>query len=114
MEMKRSQEEGLTVLAIRGNVKVGESAQQFSAELSRLLAETTGPVLLDVSAIDYIDSTGIGELVGHMQKFSGAKRPMGLLQPHRRLTALLEVTGLVEYFLIFTDRREAFAALKSK
>ena len=111
--MKRSQEAGVTVLAIRGNVKVGESAQQFSAEMSRLLAATTGPVLLDVSGIDYIDSTGIGELVGHMQKFGGANRRMGLLQPHRRLTSLLEITGLDAYFLIYQDRAEALLALSA-
>jgi anti-sigma B factor antagonist len=111
--MKRSQEASVTVLAIRGNVKVGESAQQFSAEMSKLLAETTGPVLLDVSGIDYIDSTGIGELVGHMQKFGGAKRRMGLLQPHRRLTSLLEITGLDAHFLIYQDRAEALRALSA-
>ena len=114
MEMKRSQEAGVTVLAVRGNVKVGESAQLFSAELKKLLAEDSGPVLLDVSGIDYIDSTGIGELVGHMQKFTSAKRRMGLLQPHRRLTSLLEITGLDAYFSIFLDRAEALEALKAK
>ena len=114
MEMKRSQEAGVTVLAVRGNVKVGESAQLFSAELRKLLAEESGPVLLDVSGIDYIDSTGIGELVGHMQKFTSARRRMGLLQPHRRLTSLLEVTGLDAYFSIFLDRAEALEALQAK
>jgi anti-anti-sigma factor len=111
MEMKRTQEGGVTVLAVRGNVRVGESAQQFSNEMTRLLAETTGPLLLDVSGIDYIDSTGIGELVGHMQRFTGASRRMGLLQPHKRLTSLLEVTGLDAYFLIYQDRAEALRAL---
>jgi len=111
--MKRTQEAGVTVLAVRGNVKVGESAQQFSAELSSLLAETAGPVLLDVSGIDYIDSTGIGELVGHMQRFTSASRRMGLLRPHRRLSALLEMTGLDAYFAIYQDRADALAALKS-
>ena len=113
MEMKRSEDAGVTVLAVRGNVKVGESAQQFAAEMTRLLAETSGPVLLDVSGINYIDSTGIGELVGHMQKLTSAKRRMGLLQPHRRLTSLLEITGLDAYFSVYQDRVDALAALKA-
>ena len=113
MEMKRSQDAGVTILAVRGNVKVGESAQQFAAEMTGLLAETSGPVLLDVSGIDYIDSTGIGELVGHMQKLTSAKRRMGLLQPHRRLTSLLEITGLDAYFLVYLDRAEALRALSA-
>ena len=112
MEMKVTRESGVTVLAVRGNVKVGESALQFAAELTRLLAESSGPVLLDVSGIDYIDSTGIGELVGHMQRLSSANRKMGLLQPHRRLSALLEMTGLDAYFAIYQDRAGALKALR--
>ncbi len=112
MEMKRTQQGGVSVLEVKGKVKVGESAQQFAAELRAMLAGTTGPVLLDVSGIDYIDSTGIGELVGYMQKLSDVNRKMGLLQPHKRLLSLLELTGLDTYFLIFADRAEALRALK--
>jgi len=114
MELKRTEEAGVTILAVRGNVRVGESAQQFAGELSRLLAESSGPVLLDVAGIDYIDSTGIGELVGYMQRFTSANRRMGLLQPHRRLTSLLEITGLDAYFEIYGERAEALKALKSR
>jgi anti-sigma B factor antagonist len=112
MEMKRSQEGLVAVLAVRGNVRVGESAQQFAGEMRQILAESSGPVLLDVSGIDYIDSTGIGDLVGYMQKLSEAGRRMGLLQPHKRLLSLLELTGLDEYFLIFADREEALRSLR--
>jgi anti-anti-sigma factor len=112
MEMKRTQHGTVAVLEVRGKVRVGESAQQFAGELRAILAATTGPVLLDVSGIDYIDSTGIGELVGYMQKLSEANRKMGLLQPHKRMLALLELTGLDKYFLIFADRDEALRALK--
>ncbi len=113
MEMKRSQETGVTVLEVKGKVRVGESAQLFAAELGTILATTSGPVLLDVSGIDYIDSTGIGELVGHMQKLSESGRKMGLLQPHKRLMSLLEVTGLDKYFDIFADRGVAVRRLKA-
>jgi anti-sigma B factor antagonist len=114
MEMKRSQEGPVAVLEVKGKVRVGESAQQFAAELGTILARSSGPVLLDVSGIDYIDSTGIGELVGHMQKASESGRRMALLQPHKRLMSLLELTGLDKYFLIFDDRREAVKALTAR
>jgi len=113
MEMTRSQQGAVAILEVKGRVRVGESAQQVAGEMQRILAESSGPVLLDVSGIDYIDSTGIGELVGYMQKLSEAGRRMGLLQPHKRLMSLLELTGLDTYFLIFADRREALLALKA-
>jgi anti-sigma B factor antagonist len=114
MEMKRSQHGAVAVLEINGKVRVGESAQQFAAELQRVLSETSGPVLLDVSGIDYIDSTGIGELVGHMQRLSHEGRQMGLLQPHKRLKSLLELTGLDQYFTVFSDLSEGLKALQGK
>jgi anti-sigma B factor antagonist len=113
VEMKRSQQGTVAVLEVRGKVRVGESAQLFAAEMQRILAETTGPVLLDVAGIDYIDSTGIGELVGYMQRFTEAGRRMGLLSPHRRLMSLLELTGLASFFSIYLDRHEALTALEA-
>jgi anti-sigma B factor antagonist len=111
MEMTRQQEGAVAVLEVKGNVRVGESAKQFAAELRSILAGTSGPVRLDVSGIDYMDSTGIGELVGYMQKLSESGRRMAVLRPHRRLMSLLELTGLDQYFLIFADRGEALTAL---
>jgi anti-sigma B factor antagonist len=111
MRMKRSIEGGITILEVGGTVRVGESAQQFAAELEDILAGDTQGVLIDVSGIDYVDSTGIGELVGFMQKFSRADRRFALLRPQARLSSLLELTGLDRLFAIFTDREQALQHL---
>src|SRR4030095_8878198 len=57
--------EGMTLLRLEGVIKLGESAEFLSGTLERSLAEESGHVLIDFSAINYIDSTGIGELVGY-------------------------------------------------
>lgn len=112
MEMQRLHEGGVAVLAVRGNVKVGESSLQFASELQDILDHTESGVVLDVSQIDYVDSTGIGELVGYLQRFSQAKRRLVLLNPHKRLESLLKLTQLESAFPIFREREEAlrFAA----
>jgi len=109
MDMKRSTDSGVTVLEVRGTVKLGESAQQFAAELEDIFQNATGGVVVDVAEIDYLDSTGIGELVGHLQKFSQAKRRVALLRPHRRLESLLKLTRLDSVFPIYWERAEAVA-----
>ncbi len=54
---------GFTVLAVEGVIKLGESALFFAQTLERTLSDDTGHVIVDFSQINYIDSTGIGELV---------------------------------------------------
>jgi len=107
MELKRYAEGNVTVLEVAGNVKLGESAKQLAAEMERIFQETAGGLLLDVARIDYVDSTGIGELVGYLQKFTQAGRRIALLRPHQRLEALLKLTQLDKVFPIFWEREQA-------
>lgn len=112
MDMKRSVEDGVTIVEVRGTVKLGESARQFAAELEDVFRTTTGGVVVDVAQIDYLDSTGIGELVGHLQKFSQAQRRVALLRPHRRLESLLKLTRLDSVFPIYWERSEAISFVR--
>ena len=107
MEMKRREEDSVTVLEVRGNVRVGESSQQFAKELHEILEGTPGGVVIDVSGIDYVDSTGIGEMVGYLQKFGQVNRRLALLRPQQRLTSLLELTKLDTRFPIYHELSEA-------
>jgi anti-sigma B factor antagonist len=107
VELNTSCDEGVTVLAVIGSVKLGESATQFGATLKRLLAETTGGVVVDFARLENLDSTGIGELVAAVQRFARAGRRLALLRPPQRLEALLKLTRLETIFPIFVDRQEA-------
>ncbi len=113
MQLKRKEESGVTILEVQGTIKLGESAQQFSRELEHVFDSTKGGVLLDLAEIDYVDSTGIGELVGHLQKFSRANRKMVLFRPHKRIESLLKLTRLDSVFPVFWDKDEALAFLAS-
>ena len=107
MRIDRSEERGVTIVALEGVIKLGESAQQFSAYLEELLNEGVEAVVIDLSRIDHVDSTGLGELVGYLQRFTAEGRRLGLLRPHKRIMNLLKLTRLNEIFPIFTDRAAA-------
>ena len=113
MQMTRTDDAGVTVLVVQGTIKLGESAQQFAAELQSIFDDTTGGVLIDFAQIDYLDSTGIGELVGYLQKFSRANRKVALFRPHHRLEALLKLTRLDSVFPIFWERDQALSAVRA-
>lgn len=109
MDIKKYVENNVTVLEVAGNVRLGESARQLAAEMEKVFQETASGLLLDVARIDYVDSTGIGELVGYLQKFTQAGRRIALLRPHQRLEALLKLTQLDKIFPIFWEREQALA-----
>jgi len=111
MEIERSEESGVTVVAVRGFINFGESARQFSSYLEDLLASNVPAVLVDMSGIDSVDSTGLGELVGYLQRFEKDDRRLALFRPHRRILSLLRLTRLDEIFSIYEDMDEAVKAL---
>lgn len=96
-------------MKVTGQVTLGESAKQFAAALQQVLDETEDGVVIDLADIDYVDSTGIGELVGYLQKFTRCGRRLVLLQPHQRIEALLKLTRLDAVFPIFRERQAAIA-----
>lgn len=112
MNIERTEEDNVTVVALEGVIRLGESAQAFSAYLEELLEEGAATVLLDFAAIDHVDSTGLGELVGYLQRFSEQGRRLALLKPHRRILNLLKLTKLDEIFAIYEDRESALAELR--
>ena len=111
MRIERSQEGSVTVVALEGVIRLGESAKTFSAYLEELLAEEAPSVLLDFTGIDHVDSTGLGELVGYLQRFTEQGRRLALLRPHRRILNLLRLTKLDEVFAIYDDRTQALGEL---
>jgi anti-sigma B factor antagonist len=102
--------DGFILLNVEGVIKLGESAQFFAQTLERALAEEEGHVLVDFSKINYIDSTGIGELVGYLGQFKGQSRKLILVSPTDRILKLLEVARLVDLFPIHDSVDEAIQA----
>lgn len=102
-----------TILRLEGVVKMGESARLFSEHLEAVLEEDDGPVLLDFEKIDTLDSTGLGELIGYLQRFEERHRPMAIVRPKERILALLRLTRLDTLIKVFADDEGALAFLQA-
>ncbi len=113
MIVRRETVEGMTVLRLSGIVRLGESAKKFTEALSGDLAAGEGPVLLDFAEIDTIDSTGLGELIGYLQRFEAQGRRMAILNPKNRVLSLLRLTRLDTLIRVYHDEKDAIASLSS-
>ena len=110
---KRSRS-NLTILDIEGAIKLGESAEFFSQTLENVLRHESTNVVIDFTRINYIDSTGLGELIGYLSKFSGEQRQVILVNPSDRILKLLRVVRLDKVFKIFPDEDSAVAYAESQ
>jgi len=111
--MKIAEEQGPehTVLRVEGSLKVGDTAQTLSETCERIAYERKGALVLDLSGLDYMDSTGVGVLIGALKRFQEGKREILLAAPQRRILAGLRVTHLDTLFRIYESLDLALAAL---
>jgi anti-sigma B factor antagonist len=102
--------ENFTILYVEGLIKLGESAEFFSSSLENVLKNESTNVIIDFTKIEYIDSTGIGELVGYLGKFTNQARKMILVNPNARIQKLLKLAKLDVVFKTYGTEEEAVAA----
>ena len=110
MIAEKKHSENFTILYVEGLIKLGESAEFFSSALENVLKNESSNVIIDFTKIDYIDSTGIGELVGYLGKFTTQNRKLILVNPSERIMKLLKLAKLYTVFKIYSTEDEAVAA----
>jgi anti-sigma B factor antagonist len=110
MIVEKRQANGCTLLYVEGVIKLGESAAFFAQTLERALEDEARHVVIDFSRINYMDSTGIGELVGYLSRFQDQSRKLILVNPSERIRRLLEVARLAELFPTYDTVEAALAA----
>lgn len=100
-----------SILRVEGSLKVGETAEAFRSRVDAIAARGKGALVLDLEALEYVDSTGVGALVAALKKFQAGGRQILLAAPQRRVLSGLRVTHLDTLFPIFATLGEALASL---
>ena len=114
MIVEKKHLDNFTILYVEGLIKLGESAEFFSSALENVLKNESTNVIIDFTKIDYIDSTGIGELVGYLGKFTSQNRKLILVNPSERIRKLLHVARLDELFPTYGSVEAAVAAERTE
>ena len=102
----------VVVVDIVGNLTINESRTQLR-DLIHVLSETGHKrFLLNLAGVDYVDSTGMGELVRCFSIVRQKGGEMKLLQVNKRLADLLQITRLNTIFEIYSEERAALGAFQ--
>lgn len=83
------------VLLVRGELDLA-AASSLDAELDRALGTDASRIVLDLAALEFIDSTGLSVLVRAQQRAHNSGRELGVVNPGPQVERLLNLTGLLE------------------
>jgi anti-sigma B factor antagonist len=96
---------GLGGVGVRGEVELA-SAPDLTAALDDAIRTSTGPFVIDLTGVDFLDSSGIGCLVRARALLGQDDRPLALICPRGIARRALELTGIDELVPIYGSREE--------
>ena len=109
LKMETRVADGVTVLAAHGRITFGEEATALRDKLKQLL-NSTKKIVLNLSEVSYIDSGGLGSLVGVYSSARAAGADIKLAGLGQRLRDTLQITKLVTVFEVYDNEQQAVAA----
>ena len=97
----------VTVIDAAGRITLGEGASIFRDTVRDLAAKGDKKLLLNLSEVSYIDSSGIGEMVSGFTTVTNHGGQLKLLGLSKRVKDLLQITKLYTVFEVFDDEATA-------
>ena len=100
---------GATVLDLTGEVD-SYNAPKLRDRMERLITNGDAQIVVNLSNVDYIDSTGLGMLVGGLKMASEAGGGVKLICPNKQIYQVFHITGLTRVFPIHDTEQAALTA----
>ena len=97
----------VTVLDAAGRITLGEGASAFRDAIRDFAAKGNKKLLLNLSEVSYIDSSGIGEMVSGFTTVTNNGGQLKLVGLSKRVKDLLQITKLYTVFEAFDDEADA-------
>ena len=101
--------DGRTLVAVGGEIDV-YTAPKLRDKISELVSAGKTALVIDLEAVDFLDSTGLGVLVGGLKKVRAQNGSMSLICNQVRLLKIFRITGLAKVFTIHDSEAAALSA----
>jgi anti-sigma B factor antagonist len=98
------------VIKLRGRLNLGDAVDRLRETLDDLIGNGDPRILLELSEVPWIDSSGIGLLVKALTSAKQRGGSMKLLNPSKFTLQTLKMIALLDVFEIFVDQQEAVAS----
>jgi anti-sigma B factor antagonist len=104
----------VAVVDLTGRITLGDGSGTVRQTVKGLVAQGHKRVLLNLQEVTYIDSAGMGELVGSFATITNQGGQIKLLNAHHKVRDVLQVTKLYAVFESFSDEAAALRSFANR
>ena len=108
LSLETRQEDGNTIIEVGGEIDV-YTAPKLRDKITELVGNGNYNLVIDMEKVDFLDSTGLGVLVGGLKKVRAHDGSMRLICNQERLLKIFRITGLAKVFVIHGSQADALA-----
>jgi anti-sigma B factor antagonist len=102
------------VLDCSGKITLGEGTMAIRNAVRDILKNNGKKIILNLADVNYIDSSGIGELVSSYTTVANSGGSLKLLNLTKKIQELLAITKLLTVFQVFENEQSALASFSAK
>lgn len=103
---------GVCVIDMDGRITLGEGSGLLRDLIREKLEAGHKKIVMNLAGINYIDSTGLGELVSVYRQVKSQGGELKLLNLNKKVSDLLQITKLYTVFDIHRDEAQAIASFR--
>ena len=111
MKMHIENHNDILILAPEGRITLGDGDQELGEAVRTQLEQGHRKILLDFQHVSYLDSSGIGELVGCYTSIMNRQGKLVICNLNERIFGLMKMTSLHSVFDVRETREEALAVM---
>jgi anti-sigma B factor antagonist len=112
MKSSTTRQGDITVITLEGNLMGGPDATTLNSTLHQLLGEGSRRIVLDLSGVQFINSSGLGLLIGGVNTMRSAGGSLKVAGASEKVRTLIKITKLEQVFELYSTVAEAVAASK--
>jgi anti-sigma B factor antagonist len=106
LAVERSRSDGYQLLAVEGEIDIA-TAPRMIAALNEALAEIETPLVLDLSSVVFMDSTGLALLINARRRVVRRGQGFAIICPVGPIARVFEIADMVERLRVFPDGESA-------
>ena len=106
LDVRREREPDVTIVHLAGEIDL-RTSPQLRGEFLELLDEKPARIILDLTGVSYVDSSGVGTIVELKRRAMRNKNTVVLVGLQPRVRSLFEITKLDKFFTITDSIDEA-------
>jgi anti-sigma B factor antagonist len=103
---------GVAVVTVTGEVDVSTSSSLRNSLIEVLTQENHHGLVVNLAGVSFVDSTGVGVLVGIWHRVCAARGCLALAAPSRQARGILETTGLTKVLPVYDTEAAAVQACR--